>query len=356
MKLHRRSFLKCSGASLAGYHFLRSALWAASVPTDSMGEAKFVDVDGIRTRYFDRGSGEAVVLVHGGNHGTGRGGYGAETWTEIFDGLAQHFHVYAFDKLGMGYTDNPKRDEDYNIRATVQHAYRFMQTVGIRKVHLAGSSRGALPVARIAVDHPEMVKSLILFNSSTVAPGDPSAPVDFLEADRIRQESEAPTKESIRRELEDQPLRYHKVPVTDERVEKALKEALMWYSMPKMKEARQKMQMLRSQFIERYPERVRQDPSLAMPTAPTPWWIEEVKKETHAMIKAGRLKAPTLIIWGMHDPEAPLIIGIHTLDLVAPVTRAEMHIFKEAGHSSFEELPRQVNRLLIDFMKEASSN
>ena len=30
---------------------------------------KFVDVDGLRTRYWEGGSGEVVVLIHGGNFG-----------------------------------------------------------------------------------------------------------------------------------------------------------------------------------------------------------------------------------------------------------------------------------------------
>ena len=50
-------------------------------------QAKFVDVDGIRTRYFDAGEGELVVLFHGGNFGSAHGADCAADWNLNFDGL-----------------------------------------------------------------------------------------------------------------------------------------------------------------------------------------------------------------------------------------------------------------------------
>ena len=44
------------------------------VPTTSdMGEEKWLDVDGVRTRYFDQGGGEPVVFIHGAQMGAGDG-------------------------------------------------------------------------------------------------------------------------------------------------------------------------------------------------------------------------------------------------------------------------------------------
>ena len=68
---------------------------------------KFVDVDGIRTRYFDKGDGPVVVLFHGGHFGSNDAADCAEDWGLNFDGLAKWFHVYAVDKIGQGQTDNP---------------------------------------------------------------------------------------------------------------------------------------------------------------------------------------------------------------------------------------------------------
>ena len=145
---------------------------AVASGTQSWGESKFVDVDGIRTRYFEAGSGEAMLLVHGGHYGMEGSALG---WMPVFTHLAAHFNVFAIDKLGMGLTDKPASDEEYTMQATVQHLYRFMETLGIGQVHLVGHSRGALPVANIAMNHPELVKTLTIFDTNTLAPGDPPA-------------------------------------------------------------------------------------------------------------------------------------------------------------------------------------
>ncbi len=163
MNLLRRVEIKHLGVSLAALVFL----FSATSYGESMGKVKFVDVDGVKTGYFEGGSGEAMVLVHGGSFGSA---VSANCWSPIFEDLAAHFHVYVIDKLGQGYTDKPLNDADYTMIAVTRHIHRFMETLGIQKVHLLGHSRGALPAARIATDHPEMIENLILFNSGTLGP------------------------------------------------------------------------------------------------------------------------------------------------------------------------------------------
>ena len=111
-----------------------------------MQNAKFVTVDGSKTRYFEGGNGETLVLISGGSFGSY---YSADHWSLNFDELSKRFRVCAFDKLGMGYTDNPKSDADYTMSAVIDHAYGFLRAIGINKATLVGHSRGALPAARI---------------------------------------------------------------------------------------------------------------------------------------------------------------------------------------------------------------
>ena len=108
-----------------------------------MENPKFVDVKGIKTRYFEAGSGESLVLIPGGQMSSW---YSAYHWNLNFDVLREHFHVYAVDKLGQGYTDNPKSDADYTMTATIEHVYDFLVAVGIQRAVLMGHSRGALPM------------------------------------------------------------------------------------------------------------------------------------------------------------------------------------------------------------------
>jgi len=76
-----------------------------------------MDVDGIRTSYFEAGAGEDMVLIHGVHFGSPTSS--AIAWTANFPLPAAHFHVHAVDKLGMGFTDNPASDADYSLRASL---------------------------------------------------------------------------------------------------------------------------------------------------------------------------------------------------------------------------------------------
>src|SRR3954470_7265495 len=120
MTTMRRDLLKLIAAGAASLPFAGAgnAKAAATAPksrdSKMMGQAKFVDVAGIRTRYFDGGTGEPLVLIHGGEWPATAS---ADGWAPVFDHLAQQFHVYVFDKLGHGFTDNPKTDADFSMDA-----------------------------------------------------------------------------------------------------------------------------------------------------------------------------------------------------------------------------------------------
>lgn len=319
MRTSRRKFLAGSVIGFALLFLLSPKISYGSC----MQSPKFVDVDGIKTRYFEGGSGETLVLVHGGQFGSI---YSADVWSLNFDILCEHFHVYAFDKLGQGYTDNPKTDAEYTMTAVIEHTYQFLRTVGVQRANLLGHSRGALPVARIAVDHPELVKNLIILDSSTLAPYDPDAAAAQRKmAEEISANAPpTPTREFLRREPEYSS--YLKDHITDEFIEKNLKIALL----PKMAEARRKSQL---------PD------------------VGEVKNETLDLIKAGHLKADTLIIWGLNDRTAPYSLGIELMKIISSVVdRTQLHIFNQAGHYVYREHPLEVDRLIVEFIKSSSSN
>jgi 2-hydroxy-6-oxonona-2,4-dienedioate hydrolase len=135
-----------------------------------MTDPKFIDVDGIRTRYFDKGSGEVLLLVHGSHMGTPDACESAIDWEFNFDVLAERFRVIAMDKLGQGYTGNPKADADYTMAATVKHAAGLLQALGLKNVHVIGHSRGGYVVTRLTLDHPELVRSCVIVDSGTSRP------------------------------------------------------------------------------------------------------------------------------------------------------------------------------------------
>jgi pimeloyl-ACP methyl ester carboxylesterase len=300
-----------------------------------MRDPKFVDVNGIRTRYYDEGSGEALVLFHGGAFGANDNVDLADNWALNWPYFKQSFHVYAADKLGQGFTDLPKRDEDYTMGAVVQHAYDFIRTVGLDKVHLVGHSRGAYLVTRLTLEHPELVRTLTIVDSSTIAPGE--NPSNDRERDNGRRGhllAAAPkpllSRESIAWVTEQFSASGDHVTGDwlDVREEVA--------ALPKTRESIEKMQTLSgSVFL----------PHLA-----------QQKEETHRWITEGRLTLPTLLIWGQNDPSAVVENGIKLFNMIVPhAERAQLHIFNRAGHYSYREHPEDFARVVTGFI-EVSRN
>jgi 2-hydroxy-6-oxo-6-(2'-carboxyphenyl)-hexa-2,4-dienoate hydrolase len=338
MSLLRRVFLKYFVASVGVLLFL------GFVPSYAapIGEVKFVDVDGVRTGYFEGGSGEAMVLVHGGHFGSAA--HYSNNWRSIFDYLASHFHVYAIDKLGQGHTENPLKDADYSMMAVTQHIYRFMETLGIERVHLVGHSRGALPATRIAVDHPEMIQTLIIFDSNTLAPDDPNPPRRRTPpATQRTAPPPVPTRESIRQFWTS--LSHRQEFLTEDFIEAEFQVS----QLPKIREATEKMASLAAEWARNNPEKIKENPRIA-----GRWWYDEMKRETFARLNAGRFKNPTLIIWGFNDPGASYTLGITLYEIFsAVVDRTDLHLFNQCMHYGFLEYPREISDVMISFIRNA---
>jgi pimeloyl-ACP methyl ester carboxylesterase len=129
--------------------------------------AHFMNVNGVRTRYYEAGSGEPIVLVHGGDFS---GHSSANVWSRDIPLFAKRFHVLAPDALASGLTDNPADDNDLNIQGEVDHLYDFIRALKLGTVHLVGEGRGGGCVFFLALQHPDVVKDVVIVNSNTAAP------------------------------------------------------------------------------------------------------------------------------------------------------------------------------------------
>jgi pimeloyl-ACP methyl ester carboxylesterase len=284
--------------------------------------AKFIDVDGISTRYFERGSatGEPMVLVHGDNPGN-RGS--AVDWEFNADGLAESgFRVFAVDKIGCGYTDNPPRDEDYVIGSSVAHVAAFIRALGLGPVHLVGHSRGGYTVTRMTLEHPELVRTLVIVDSSSLmTPPNPE--------NRLR-EAEALAFPDPR-EQHRYALRVNSF-AGDHITEAFLDKVLEVQALPKTVEARAAWNRFYPTFGADIVAR---------------------QAETHQWIRDGGITCPTLVMWAYNDPSATMVrCGIPCMDLILPsVPRSEMHILTRAGHFCFREQPEAFNGAVVDFIR-----
>ena len=286
-------------------------------------DEKFIDVNGIRTRYFEKGAGPIVVLFHGGHFGSHDAADCAEDWNLNFDGLAQWFHVYAVDKIGQGYTDNPKRDEDYTMATVVQHAYGFLKALGLRHVHPVGHSRGAYLVARLTLEHPELFDSCILVDTNTLAPG-----ISKNETVMANPPKPRLSRESQRWVL--QKYSYGFEHISEEWLDVMMKIA----ALPKYREAVKKMEEVGLRTTCFLPHLARQ------------------KDETLGLIRDRGFGRPTLLAWSYNDPTATIDQGHALFDLIARATPdARMYIFNRAGHFSYREHPVEFNDMLRGFIQ-----
>ncbi len=285
--------------------------------------AKFVDVDGVRTRYFEKGDGPTVVLFHGGNFGSLDGADCAADWNLNFDGLAESCHVVAIDKIGQGETDNPGADAEYTMQTVVDHALGALAALDLAGCHIVGHSRGAYLTCRMTLQDPSRITSNIMVDTGTLGPGQSRTSRVF--ADRPRPYL---SRESQRWVME--RYSYHASCVTEDWLDELARIA----ALPKTLEAVEKMNrggLLRSLFL---PHLGRQ------------------KAETFDLLLSRGTGRPNLLIWGADDPTATLDQGFGLFEMLAEKEpRTDMHVFNQAGHFTYREHPRAFNRLIADYAR-----
>jgi len=126
----------------------------------SIEEGRFIDVKGIHTHYHEDGQGDVILLIHG----SGPGVSAWANWRLVFPILSQHYHLYAPDVVGFGYTDRPEGIQ-YGIEVWADHMINFIEAVGERKVSVIGNSFGGAIALHMAKKRPDLFNRLILMGS-----------------------------------------------------------------------------------------------------------------------------------------------------------------------------------------------
>lgn len=138
--------------------------------------------------YEDKGKGEDLVLIHGA-------GDNINMWYYQVPAFSKNYHVITYDVRGAGKTDSGIGE--YSIPLFAEDLYELMRGLKIKtasriddnapasemanafKVHGAyylGYSMGGSIALQLAIDHPEMVKAIILASSAAGLAAPPPAP------------------------------------------------------------------------------------------------------------------------------------------------------------------------------------
>lgn len=278
---------------------------------------KFIDVDGINTRYADVGEGSPIVLIHGGEIGSGT----ADTWDRLIPLLAPRHRVVALDRLGAGHTDNPKSDDSFRMSSVVAHVAALLAQLGIESATIVGQSRGAFVGSRLAKDYPYLVERLVIINSASISVRFPVEPVpgtltyktyyqDFTgDADHDARIMSVTTEH-----------------MTPEWV--AARQAIA--DLPKTRAAQVTFRELWDDIFAEF---------------------EVLKNDVLKWFTRGGHTKPTLIIWGIGDPTTTARDGLDLFEILAPhVEQLQLHMINRSGHWPHREYPQDVAQQVEAFI------
>ncbi|PNG27327.1 alpha/beta fold hydrolase [Methylocella silvestris] len=119
-------------------------------------EGEFLDVEGVRLHYLERGAGEPLILLHG--NGTQVEDF--ET-SGLLDLAAKNYRVIAFDRPGFGHSSRP-RGTIWTPAAQADLIHEAMIQLGVEHATVLGHSLGASIAVALALRHPASVKKLVL--------------------------------------------------------------------------------------------------------------------------------------------------------------------------------------------------
>lgn len=265
----------------------------ASVPHAAY--SRFADIHGVRIHYQEKGAGAPLVLLHG---------YTALTfaWKDVFDPLSQQFRVIAVDMKGFGFSGKP--DGDYTRRAQGDLVVRLLDHLKIDRAILCGNSMGGEVSMNAAVRHPERVSALILVDSSgvtvsgggSVSPGVAYWPVIGPAVAALALTSDSLVRNGLRQCFYDKSI------VTDEQV-------AAYYRPLKTRGGQNAAYLARKQAA-----------------------IDPIEPEI------GKIRQPTLIIWGAEDELIPLEAGRRLNSLI---DGSRLVVFDKCGHVPQAEMPER---------------
>ncbi len=312
--------------------------------------ARFTDVAGVRTRYFDYGKGEVIVLVHGGV-GMGMSST-ANNWSRNILGLSKRFRVLAVDRVGQGMTTVPADEKLVTSQYGIEHVYQFIRKMTPEKVHLVGHSSGSSLVFNLALAHPDVIKTL-----SLIAPGGivqpenapPPVPADQRGPSKLQATLDkcppAPSREYSYCRLIALGFDEHTFP-------KDYADADDWMSTQPPAIATQKLLDARKAAA---------GPAAAGGGRGTPQQQATARAATLEKIKNGVLSMPILIVHGMQDglawrasdPWRDFTSELGSMDamgLGGKNPKISMIIMNASGHFPYREHPEAFNAHLMTFI------
>jgi pimeloyl-ACP methyl ester carboxylesterase len=268
------------------------------------GILKDVRVDGRRHCIADLGRGPAVVLLHG------LGG-SIYDWRHLLRPLARDYRVIAVDLLGSGESEIPGT-EDYSVAAQARRVKAILDHLRIDRATLVGNSYGGGIALRFAQDWPERTARLVLIDSICYPENIP-AYVTL---------AKAPCASCVARSI-------------------PLGSPTRWL----LRRGAGTISRIEESELQVYLQELRAPGRRAALVQTVRAIVPPDTTEFGTRLKS--VQAPALLIWGKDDETVPVALG-RRLAKDLPDARLEE---LDAGHIPNQERPREVLRLMQDFLR-----
>jgi pimeloyl-ACP methyl ester carboxylesterase len=129
---------------------------AKKAQRDNPPAGRFIEVNGVRIHYVERGAGRPLVLFHG--NGSMIQDFESSGLIEL---AAKNYRVIVFDRPGYGHSDRP-RNVIWTPAAQAELFFQALRQLGVHSALVLGHSWGASVAVSLALKHPQFVEALIL--------------------------------------------------------------------------------------------------------------------------------------------------------------------------------------------------
>lgn len=281
-------------------------------------ESSMIPVDGIRLHVIQAGpaDGPPVVLLHGYPEFW----WG---WHKQIAGLAKAgFRVIVPDQRGYNASDKPEGIEAYRPDTRTQDIVALIKELGYDSVNLAGHDMGAGVAWRLAIDHPDQVRKLMIF--------DVGHPLAYVEASKTEPEEETISWYRT----------FFQLPVVPEYVGRLGN----WSLLVKNMRETSREGTFGDEEMDVY--RYAWDRDNAMHFMLN--WYRAGAQYPSEIEGDGKVRAPTKVIWGKKDVFSESRLAQLSLKYC---DQAEVIILPDAGHWLMHEEPAVITQLMINFFK-----
>jgi pimeloyl-ACP methyl ester carboxylesterase len=122
----------------------------------------YLDANGVHTYYEEHGSGDPMLLLHGG-------GVGGDSFGDWIGWFAERYLVRVPDRRGQGHTPDVDGPLSYEVMA--RDTIAFIEALGAERAHLVGWSDGANIALITGGLRPDLVRKIVAIGANATVDG-----------------------------------------------------------------------------------------------------------------------------------------------------------------------------------------